>query len=163
MLFFLTQTLVIFYSCRWIHMIVCWIRQDWIWSTNTAVSVGKRASAEIWTHFVTMCRGTKWTSIPKTAWAKNDQFIIEVEANNYSHPPPLFLIVNRHFFSWRVSFSRKRYQFKFHIKMKLQIIPLLSKPYLNEVTLREKKGPLKWCQPLDFWYTVGAPLITALF
>ena len=27
---------------------------------------------------------------------------------------------------------------------------LLSKPYVNGVTLREQKWPLKYCQPLDF-------------
>ena len=32
----------------------------------------------------------------------------------------------------------------------MNIIPLLSKPYVNEVTLREQKCPLKCCQPLDF-------------
>ena len=31
----------------------------------------------------------------------------------------------------------------------MNIIPLLSKPYVNEVTLREQKLPLKCCQPLN--------------
>ena len=32
-------------------------------------------------------------------------------------------------------------------------IQLLNKPYVNGVTLREQNQPLKYCQPLDFWYT----------
>ena len=35
----------------------------------------------------------------------------------------------------------------------MNVIPLLSKPYTNEVTLRDRKRPLKCCQPLDFLYT----------
>ena len=31
-------------------------------------------------------------------------------------------------------------------------IPLLSQPYVNEVTLREQKWPLKGCQSLNFFY-----------
>ena len=36
----------------------------------------------------------------------------------------------------------------------MNVIPLLSKPCVNEVTLRKQKLPLECCQPLDFWYTV---------
>ena len=35
----------------------------------------------------------------------------------------------------------------------MNIIPLLSKPDINEVILNEQKLPLKCCQPLDFLYT----------
>ena len=35
----------------------------------------------------------------------------------------------------------------------MNVVPSLSKPYVNEVTLREQKCPLKCCQPLDFLYT----------
>ena len=35
----------------------------------------------------------------------------------------------------------------------MNVIPLLSKPYVNEVTLREQKLPLKCYQPLDFLHT----------
>ena len=35
----------------------------------------------------------------------------------------------------------------------INAIPLWSKSYVNEVTLREQKWPLKYCQPLDFLYT----------
>ena len=30
---------------------------------------------------------------------------------------------------------------------------LLNKPYVNEVTLRWQKPPLKCCWPLDIWHT----------
>ena len=32
-------------------------------------------------------------------------------------------------------------------------VRLLNKPYENEVTLREQKIPLKYCQTLNFQYT----------
>ena len=35
----------------------------------------------------------------------------------------------------------------------MNVIPLSHEPYVNEVTLREQKLPLRRCQPLEFLYT----------
>ena len=35
----------------------------------------------------------------------------------------------------------------------LNLVPLLSKPYVNEVTLKEQKLSIEQCQPINFQYT----------
>ena len=35
----------------------------------------------------------------------------------------------------------------------MKVIPILSKPHVNEVFLKEQKLPINCYQPLDFWYT----------
>ena len=47
----------------------------------------------------------------------------------------------------------RQYFFQIHVQpWTFAYVRLLNKPYENEVTLREQKIPLKFCQPLDFWY-----------
>ena len=35
---------------------------------------------------------------------------------------------------------------------KISVIPLVNKPYVNEVTLNGQNSPFECCEPLDFWY-----------
>ena len=57
--------------------------------------------------------------------------------------------VLEYFWNWEL-----RHQFQYKIQLcQMNVVPWLSKPYVNEVTLRQQKWPLECCQPLDIWYT----------